>query len=254
MRWFKLTVAYDGSAFHGWQTQIHEPTVQRRLEDALRRATSQQVRVTASGRTDAGVHALGQVVSCAVDTDLAPETLLRALNANLTPDIRVVRAAEVPEGFDAITHSISKTYRYWLNDGRIPDLFWRHHAWYIPQVLDDRAMHCAAQKLVGRHDFRAYQSAGSPRKTTVRTVTRLDVERVLVGETELVRLEVTADGFLYNMVRNLVGTLARVGQGREAVDWPAEVLAGGDRRRAGPTAPPQGLFLVSVDYPAPWLG
>ncbi len=262
MRTFKLTLAYDGTAYAGWQVQPGRPTVQEALEGAVERVISQRVRTVASGRTDAGVHALGQVAGFSADVSLSCEVLRKALNANLPPDIAVLDAAEAPAGFHPIRDALRKRYRYQLVDGPVRNVFALRFAWHYPYGrLDAAAMQRAAKALRGRHDFRSFESSGAPRKTSVREVFHLDVRRGRAGEgppciapgqdadaTDWITLDIEADGFLYNMVRSIVGTLAEVGRGARPETWPAEALAACDRRRAGPTAPPQGLFLVNVTY------
>lgn len=249
MRSFKLTVAYDGGEFSGWQWQTGRRTVQGVLEEALHRITGESFRITSSGRTDAGVHALGQVVSFASATYLSPEVLLRALNANLPDDVRVLEAEEARAGFHAIDDAIGKRYRYLLQEGPVPNLFARRYAWFVRSPLDLEAMQRAARALVGRHDFKSFETAGSPRVSTVRTVHDLTVDRQTgLDGRPLVLVEIAADGFLYNMVRNIVGTLREVGLGRRDASWPGEVLQQRDRRRAGMTAPPHGLYLLQVFF------
>ena len=249
MRSLKLTLAYDGTAYAGWQVQPGQPTVQAALETALERITGRQVRAVASGRTDAGVHALGQVVSCAADCRLAVDPLRRALNANLPPDIRVLRVEDAPEGFHAIRSAVAKRYRYVLQDGPLPDVFLRHYSWFVPVRLDEQAMHRAARALVGTHEFSSFQASGGERASSVRTVGELIVRRVGDEPSHKVWVEIEANGFLYHMVRNIVGSLVEVARGSRAEDWLAQVLAAQDRRQAGRTAPARGLFLLRVDYP-----
>jgi tRNA pseudouridine38-40 synthase len=246
-RWLKLTLAYDGGAYAGWQVQPDKPTVQGTLESALRQITQDAVRVTAAGRTDAGVHALGQVVGCTTATRLANAELQRALNAVLPNDIAVRSVEDAADGFHATRDAVAKRYRYQIHNGRTPSVFDRHYAWHYPQPLDAAAMHAAGQALVGRHDFSSFETAGSERPDSIRTIHELSVTR---GNefAERVTIEVAGDGFLYNMVRTIVGTLVEVGVGAREVSWPAAVLAACDRREAGQTAPPHGLFLVSVSY------
>jgi len=248
MMTFRLTVAYDGTEFAGWQRQPQKRTIQGELEDALERITGQRPKCIASGRTDAGVHALGQVVSFTSATRLTPAVLTKALNAELPEDMFVFETVQVPDGFHALRDAVRKRYRYAIEDGRPRDLFDRRYVWHIYQRLDVEAMQAAAAPLVGTHDFSSYETSGSPRLTTVRTVLDLLVERRAAELTDRVVIEVEADGFLYNMVRNIVGTLVEVGKGKQPVTWPAEVLAWRDRTKAGMTAPAQGLFLVRVDY------
>ncbi|MBM4093337.1 MAG: tRNA pseudouridine(38-40) synthase TruA [Planctomycetes bacterium] len=248
MRWFRLTIAYDGTAYTGWQLQPGSATVQGVLEEALRRITGSAVRITASGRTDSGVHALGQVASFACDTHLAPEAMCRALNANTPEDIQVREVREAAEGFHAIRDAVAKRYRYVIQDGSHRDVLARRYCWHIPQRLDAGSMRAGAAHLVGTHDFRSFQAAGAPRKTTVRTVSDVRVARIRGPASDPIAVEVEADGFLYNMVRNIVGTLVLVGRGRKPATWVAEVLAGRDRALAGPTAPARGLTLLEVRY------
>jgi tRNA pseudouridine38-40 synthase len=246
---FMLTLAYDGTDFAGWQRQPDERSVQEELEAALARITQARPKCIASGRTDAGVHALGQVVSFQSETKLDGPTLCKALNAELPEDMLVFEVAEVPTGFHALRDAVRKRYRYVIEDGRLRDLFERRYLWHIYQRLDVEAMKAAAAPLVGTHDFASYETSGSPRLTTERTVFDLSVERRTSDLTDRILIEVEADGFLYNMVRNIVGTLVAVGKGKQPVTWPAEVLGLRDRTTAGMTAPPQGLFLVQVEYP-----
>ena len=248
MRTIKLILAYDGTAYAGWQVQSGQRTVQETLEAVLAKVTGQTVRVLASGRTDAGVHAWGQVVAFRTESRLAPEVLRRALNAELPRDIAVLEAAEVPEGFHATLDARRKRYRYVIDNGPVRDVFRRRYAWHYPAPLDAAAMDRAARCLAGTHDFSSFQSSGSERKTSVRTVFDARVRRGEGAESGLILIEIEADGFLYKMVRAIVGSLVRIGRGARPESWLAEVLAAGDRRAAGPTAPPHGLFLVDVEY------
>jgi tRNA pseudouridine38-40 synthase len=250
-RWLKLTVAYDGTAYAGWQVQPTEPTVQAAVEAAWHEITREQVRVMAAGRTDAGVHALGQVVGIATESPLATAELHRGLNAVLPEDVAIVAVEEAPENFHATYDAKRKTYRYQIHNGRTPDVFHRRYEWHYPQPLDAEKMHAAAQALLGKHDFSSFESAGSERPDSIRTLFAIDVCRE--GEapaepSDHITIEVTGDGFLYNMVRAIVGTLVEVGKGSRDVAWVAEVLAARDRRLAGQTAPPHGLCLVRVEY------
>ena len=247
-RHFKLTVAYNGREYVGWQVQAQGRTIQAELERAIKQVTQETVRATASGRTDSGVHALGQVVSVPLKKDITPEKLLLALNGNLPSDIRVLDITYAVEDFHAIRDAISKRYRYFIQDGRVHDPFLWERSWFLPQEIDHRAMQKAAKMLVGEHDFATYQSSGSPRLTTVRTIHDFVVTRENGSLTNPIVVEVEANGFLYNMVRNLVGTLVEVGLGKRDKTWPAEILDMKDRKAAGQTAPAKGLFLVSVTY------
>jgi tRNA pseudouridine38-40 synthase len=244
MRWLKLTIAYDGTNYAGWQIQPTEPTVQAAIETAWHEITREQTRVMSAGRTDAGVHALGQVVSLATESPLSTTDLHRGLNAVLPEDVAIVALEEASENFHATYDAKRKTYRYQIHNGRTPDVFNRRFVWHYPQPLDAEKMHAAAQALVGKHDFASFESAGSERPDSIRTLFAVDVNR----KSDRITIEVTGDGFLYNMVRAIVGTLVEVGKGARNVTWPAEVLAACDRRVAGQTAPPHGLFLVRVEY------
>jgi tRNA pseudouridine38-40 synthase len=248
MTTYRLVLAYDGTDFAGWQWQPKQRTLQNELEAAIERITGQKARCIASGRTDAGVHALGQVVSFQSNTRLSPQELCKALNAELPEDMLVFEVTPAPPGFHAIRDAVRKRYRYVIQDGRPRDLFGRHYLWHLYQRLDVEAMQAAAIPLIGTHDFTSYETTGSCRLTTVRTVYDVFVKRQPAELTDRIIIEVEADGFLYNMVRNIVGTLVEVGKGKQALAWPAEVLALRDRRKAGMTAPAQGLFLVAVEY------
>ncbi len=249
MRTLKLTLAYDGTAYAGWQSQSNQRTLQDTFEAALAQVTGEAVRVVASGRTDAGVHALGQVVSFSTASALAPDAVQKALNAVLPEDMAVLAVAEAPKGFHAIHDAVRKRYRYVVHDGPVREVFRRRFAWHVRRRLDAEAMHRAAQALAGTHDFRSFESAWPQRNSSVRTIFEIGVVRGVGGtEEDFVVLEVEADGFLYNMVRAIVGTLVEVGRGVRSETWPCEVLAALDRSAAGMTAPPEGLCLVRVDY------
>lgn len=246
---FRLLLEYDGSAFEGWQVQPDgRRTVQGALADAFRQATGQQVRVVGAGRTDAGVHAEGQVASASVETALAPERLRRALDAALPPDVAVLECRLAPEGFDARRDARAKVYRYSIWNGPCRSPLRAARSCWVRAPLDLAAMRQASADCVGRHDFAALRSAGSDVRSTTRTLTRLDVEGEPRGE---VFLHVEGDGFLRHMVRALAGTLIEVGLGRRAPDSMPALLAARERGRAGPTAPPQGLCLVRVLYAFP---
>ncbi|MGD9724056.1 MAG: tRNA pseudouridine(38-40) synthase TruA [Pirellulales bacterium] len=244
---FKLTLAYDGTNYCGWQVQPGQATLQATLEQTLERITGESMRVFASGRTDAGVHALGQVVSFTSHTHLSPSVLQKALNAELPHDMAVVAAEQVADGFHATRDAVGKRYRYTIEDGPTRDVFARQYVWHHRSRLDAQIMHRAAQALVGRHDFSSFESAGSERESSVRTIFEIRVARDAAAADRL-SIEVAGDGFLYNMVRAIVGTLVDVGRGERTEAWPGEVLAARDRRAAGRTAPAQGLCLVRVDY------
>ena len=248
MRYLKLTIAYDGTRYVGWQVQQNGTSIQQVLETAWQAVTGEALRITASGRTDSGVHALAQVCSLATNSALGTNRLLFALNANLPMDIRVLEVATAPEHFHAIRDAVRKTYRYQIQNGRILDVFGSLYRWHIPRPLDIEAMTRAAGHLTGKHDFSSFEAAGAPRGDSVRTVMDLSVTPKSNDHYQYIDIEVTADGFLYNMVRNIVGTLVVAGRGKQTSDWTRSVLAARDRSRAGDTAPAHGLFLVSVVY------
>jgi tRNA pseudouridine38-40 synthase len=250
MRTIKLTLSYDGTDFAGWQTQHGSRTVQATLEEAIEKITGVRPSTQASGRTDAGVHALGQVVGFRTESRLPAEVLQRAFNAELPYSMAVLDVAEVHESFHATHDALRKRYRYVIHNGPIRDVFSRRYAWhYAHRRLEVDAMQRAAAALIGTHDFSSFETTGSPRKTSVRTVYDLRIERGRGERKRFVTLEIEANGFLYNMVRTIVGTLVDVGRGARPESWPGEVLQAMDRRLAGRTAPPQGLFLVNVEYP-----
>jgi tRNA pseudouridine38-40 synthase len=242
----RLTVEYEGTRYQGWQLQPGVPTVQGVLEEALATALREPVRVRGSGRTDAGVHACGQVAAVRlthVPADLG--RLQKSLNA-LTPDDIAVRDITVVEdGFDPRRQARSRLYEYRILNRPAPSPFWRHYAWHVSHPLDVSAMNTAAQSLEGEHDFAAFQGADAePVRSTVR---RVLVSRLSSTDGLLVyRIEATA--FLKHMVRNIIGTLAEIGRGERPQDGMAALLAGRDRTRAGATAPAQGLLLVAVRY------
>lgn len=253
-RTLQLVVSYDGTDYAGWQIQNDQPTIQESIEKALLSITGEKIRVTGSGRTDSGVHAIGQVVSFRTNSKLSPDIFRRALNAELPTDIVVLSAREAAPHFNAIDCAEKKRYRYLLQEGRINDVFSRKYAWFIKKSLDFAAMQAAAVHLIGEHDFASFEAAGSERVSTVRHVYDLQVLRSERHEFDKIAIEVEANGFLYNMVRIIVGTLVEVGKGKRPPEWVADVLAAKDRTIGGMTAPAHGLYLLRVDYPdSCWL-
>ena len=245
MRTLKLTLSYDGTRLVGWQRQADGESVQGVLEDALARFEGAPVTVHGAGRTDAGVHALGQVASVEVSFAHDAATLTRALNAQLPEDVRVLSVEEAAPGFHARFSARSKSYRYSIRNGAVASPFERAYAWHVPQPLDVDAMRQAASRLLGRHDFSTFRSIGTEVPDAVRTLYTSDV----VGDAgSLLTYEVSGDGFLRHMVRAIVGTLVEVGRGWRVPSQMDALLQARDRARAGATAPPHGLFLVRVDY------
>jgi tRNA pseudouridine38-40 synthase len=254
-RTLKLTVAYDGTDFAGWQRQARERTVQAVIEDAIAPIEKAPVTVTGAGRTDAGVHAAGQVVSVSLETAISCQELRRALNATLPDDVRVLVVEQAARAFSARHDAKLKTYHYAIWNGVAVPPSYRRYAWHVPQPMDLGAMNEAAAILVGSHDFAAFQATGSDVKTTVRrllasAVRDLDPTGLLprVEGDRLLRYEVMGTGFLRHMVRNIVGTLADVGRRRLSVAEFAAILESRDRGAAGRAAPPQGLVLWQVEY------
>jgi len=240
-----LGIEYDGSGFHGWQLQTGARTVQSSVEQALAKVADHPVRVQCAGRTDAGVHARGQVVHFDTTALRSPRSWVLGGNANLPDDVALIWAREVPETFSARFSAIGRSYRYLVLNRRTRGAIERHRAVWIHRPLDAPLMHQAAQHLVGEHDFSSYRALGCQARGPVRRVTRLQVER----QGELVLIEASANGFLHHMVRNIAGVLITIGRGDAPVDWTREVLGYRDRTLGGVTAPAQGLYLVRVDYP-----
>jgi tRNA pseudouridine38-40 synthase len=251
----KLTVAYDGSGFVGWQRQAAGDSIQGILEDALAEFDGRPVTVYGAGRTDAGVHALGQVASVRLESAIDAMTMTRALNAKLPEAIRVLKVEDAPADFHARFSATSKTYRYLIGRGDIASPFTRAFTWPLTGPLDVMAMRQAARALVGRHDFSAFRSVGSGTPDSVRTISRAEVlvipqpPAALWGPSaDVIAVELAADGFLRHMVRAITGTLVEVGRGWRSPDSMRTLTAGAARADAGATAPPHGLFLVRVDY------
>jgi tRNA pseudouridine38-40 synthase len=246
---YALLLEYDGAPFVGWQRQASGLSVQEVLEAAAARLNRGVVpAIIAAGRTDAGVHAEGQVVQMTIASELPPERLREALNYHTRPHPVVVLAmAPAPPGWSARFSAIRRVYRYRILNRPARPALQRGRVWHLPRPLDAAAMHAAAQTLLGRHDFSAFRAASCQARSALRTLDRLDVVRI--GEEIVITAE--ARSFLHHQVRNMVGTLVEVGLGRRPVSWPRAVLDGRDRRHAGQTAPPDGLTLTEVRYPEP---
>jgi len=245
---FRITLAYDGTDFVGWQRQAAGVSIQGLLEDALAELDEAAVTVLGAGRTDAGVHALGQVAAFTLTRVIAADVVVRALNVRLPLSVRVLEAEEVAADFHPQFAATSKTYRYRIWNSDIVSPFERQYVWHVFGALDVAAMNEAARMLEGTHDFAAFQGTGSDVKTTERTVFSSLVLRQDERSESVIRYEVSGAGFLRHMVRAIVGTLVEIGRGRRPPEWMREVVASRNRSEAGVTAPAAGLFLVRVEY------
>jgi tRNA pseudouridine38-40 synthase len=246
---YKLVIEYDGTPFCGWQRQSDEATVQGAIEAAVTRFSGEDARLTCAGRTDAGVHAIHQVAHLDLAKDWRTDTVRDAINAHLRPQPVAVLSAEiVPPSFDARHSAIRRHYRYRILNRRSPAALTRAHVWQVPWPLDSDAMHDAAQRLVGLHDFSAFRAAECQANSPVRTLDRLDVARTTMALHEEIVVTTCARSFLHHQVRAMVGTLMLAGCGRLSGDDVADILASGEKRRCGPLAPACGLTFVGVDY------
>lgn len=244
MRNIKLIISYDGTNYAGWQSQANAKTVQQALESALKKITGRSVRAKASGRTDSGVHARYQVVNFRTKSGLSLQRIKDALNSLLPEDILINSAEEAHADFDAQRCAASKHYRYTVTTSSFVDPFIRHFVARFSYPLDLRTMRKAAARLVGRHDFKAFQASGSIEKNTVRTIKKISIER----KGDLLYIDIWADGFLYNMARTIAGTLLEIGRGKLPECRTYEILKTRSRPLAGPTAPAKGLCLMKVGY------
>ena len=241
----RLTVSYDGTAYNGFQRQNPpQVAVQNVLEEKLSAVCGDSVELAASGRTDSGVHAIGQVVNFFTDGTIPLDRLPRAVNSILPPDIVVLEAAEADRDFSARHSAKSKIYIYRILQGYIPDPFERNYSWNIHKELDTESMEKCLRMIEGTHDFSAFRAAGGPPVSPVRTIYEASLEK----KGRIVELKFFANGFLYHMVRNLVGSLVNVGMGRTSVQRFGEIMASLDRNQAGATAPARGLYLYKVNY------
>lgn len=242
---FKLIIEYDGSAYHGWQRQKADRTIQGEIEKALSKMTGKKIGLTGSGRTDAGVHSFGQTANFLCDTALTPDIFLKGLNSLLDDDIVIRECEYVGENFHARRDAKSKIYRYRILNRAIPSAVGRQYAWHIRKPLDCEAMRAAISHIVGEHDFKSFEGTGSPRAHTRRNVKVCELK---TKNSDFRVFEIEANGFLRFMVRNIVGTLVDVGLGKFGPEGFKEILDSKDRSKAGATAPPQGLFLLLVKY------
>ena len=244
MRNIKLVLEYEGTRYHGWQRQPQKPTIQETLEDAIEQITGEHALVYGASRTDAGVHARGQVANFHIRSALSPKVIHRALNAVLPRDVAILATEEVPDGFNARFSAKSKQYVYTMRNDPVRSVMDRAFHWHFPWPLDVSEMRNAAESLLGRHDFRSFCAAGSHSKDFVREVTALEV----ASDGAYITVRIEGNGFLYKMVRSIVGTLVEVGRGKIASPEVAHILQTRDRRLTGPTAPAAGLCLVHVSY------
>jgi tRNA pseudouridine38-40 synthase len=242
---YKLTIEYDGTPFSGWQIQDTAPTVQGALEAAVKAISGEDVRVHGAGRTDAGVHAFGQVAHCDLTKSFAPGRLRDGLNAHLRPHpIGVLSAEIVPDTFEARFSAVKRHYRYRIRNSRANLALDVERVWRVPRRLDAPTMHVAAQRLIGKHDFTTFRDSECQAKSPEKTLDQLDVVR----EGDAIDIFTSARSFLHSQVRSMVGSLVWVGEGRWSADDLSAALAARDRAACGPVAPPEGLYLVRVDY------
>lgn len=249
MRRIKLEISYDGTNYCGWQSQPDVPTIQNSLEKLLGKITGEQISVTGSGRTDAGVHAIKQVASFGTNSNLDIMVFQKALNGLLPFDIRIIKVEEAPLSFHPIRDAISKRYRYLIDDNSPPFPMTRNYCWICKDQINLEVMNYAGNFLLGEHDFSSFQTTGSPKKTTIRTILDVKIERLEASllYPPFVCIEVEATGFLYNMMRSIVGTLLMLTRSN-CPESMHTIINSRSRAAAGQTAPPQGLYLLDVKY------
>lgn len=248
LRNIKFTIAYDGCDYHGWQHQPGEVTVQGVVTEAIRSLLGPKARICGASRTDAGVSALGQVAVIQIDTPVPTANMAKAITDRLPENVAIVKAEDVPMGFDVIGDVTRKLYRYTIYCGPVRPVLHMRHCWHVPSALDVGRMNEAASLLVGKKDFKSFAAAADRREDSVRTVFRCEVTEAPAEGGRWVTVDAEGDGFLYNMVRNIVGTLVEVGIGRWAPEKMVEILEARDRKAAGPIAPPNGLCLMWISY------
>jgi len=248
LRNIKLTIAYDGCDYHGWQIQPGAVTVQGVIMEAVKDLLGPRARICGASRTDAGVSALGQVGLIQIDSPIPTENMAKAIADRLPENVTIVKAEDVPMGFNVIGDVTSKLYRYTIYCGPIRPVLHMRRCWYVPAGLDTGRMNEAAKLLVGKKDFKSFAAAADHRPDSVRTVLRCEVTETPAEGGRWVYVDAEGDGFLYNMVRNIVGTLVEVGIGRWAPEKITEILEARDRKAAGPIAPPNGLCLMWIKY------
>ena len=242
---FKLTVEYDGTHYHGWQIQPNGPSIQQEIETAIETMTRCKIKLLGSGRTDAGVHALGQVANFTCETGIAPNEFQKGLNSILPDDIVIRQVENVHLEFHARYDAVGKRYRYHILNHPVPSAIERHHTWWIRAPLDLSAMKEGMAHIIGENDFKAFEGTGSPRSTTIRQVVGIDLTR---RDTGRVAIDIHASGFLRYMARNIVGTLVDAGLHKITSDHVKTILASRNRANASATAPARGLFLMEVYY------
>jgi len=253
MRNIKLTIEYDGTNYAGWQVQarvqktehrVQKKTIQETIEKTLRKILQKRIKIIGSGRTDAGVHAQAQVANFKTASKITLEKLKRALNGNLPEDIKIIKIEEVTLDFHSRFYAKSKLYRYTILNRTHPSAFLRNTTYFYPHPLDSKLMQEEARPLLGRHNFSAFQACGSSVKDSVRTIKKVQIKK----EGDLIYVDIEADGFLYNMVRNIVGTLIEIGRGKLPEGSAKKILLARNRKFAGPTLPAKGLCLLEVKY------
>ena len=244
MRNIKLTIEYDGKEYNGWQKQPNKLNIQGEIERAIEEVTGEKVNLIASGRTDAGVHAIAQVANFKIEKDIPIERIPYALNSKLKKSIRIKTAQEVDEKFHSRYTCKRKTYRYIINNSIQGSAIYRNLQYHFPEKLDDQKMNKAIKYLIGEHDFKSFKASGTSSKSSVRIIYDAKVTR----SGEIITIELTGNGFLYNMIRIIAGTLLEVGEGKIQVEEVKEILLAEDRLKAGKTLPPNGLYLVNVEY------
>jgi tRNA pseudouridine38-40 synthase len=245
MRNIKLTIEYDGKEFHGWQKQPNKPNIQGTIEQAIKQITGEEVELFASGRTDAGVHALGQVANFKTNSSVPMDKWCIALNSILKKSIRIKQAEEVEERFHSRLSCKRKTYRYVIRYSECSSAIYRHLETHIPYPLNIENMQKAAFYLEGEHDFKSFKASGTSSKSSIRTIYQAKVFSI---DDERIGIELTGNGFLYNMVRIIAGTLVEVGMGKISPEQMKTIIMAKDRSLAGKTLPPEGLYLVKVEY------
>lgn len=244
MKNIKLTISYDGTNYHGWQKQNGALTIQSVIEEAIYKLTGENVDLIASGRTDANVHAIGQVANFKTNSKIFPEKFFVALNSILNDDIRIISSEEVDFDFNSRFAAKKKTYLYQIYNSKIHDPFYRMFSWHIPYSLNLSLMESALKNLEGEHDFKAFMSSNSNVKSTIRTIYNTSIFK----ENSLIKIEITGNGFLYNMVRIIAGTIVEIGSEKRNISCINEAIEFGQRTLLGRTAQPQGLFLKEVKY------